>query len=153
MLVMIDSNAILMMLNSLESSESTFKSTIDKFIRLGIKIAAETEEFYEELKLYDDKMYHIYIKDIDYNIWLKKIGGSVTYNNSFYEENSEGLSVIHFFLSKTTMKKVITRKIQAADAFMRGLIKIRGSLSDAIHAKNLLSLFFTHMDYIAYNSD
>jgi len=51
------------------------------------------------------------------------------------------------------MKKVITRKVQAADAFMRGLIKIQGELSDAIHAKNLLSLFFTYMDYIAYNTD
>ena len=150
---MIDSNAILMVLNSLESSERTFKSTIDKFIRLGIKIANETEEFQEELELYDDKMYHIYIKDIDYNIWLKKIGGKVTYSNSYYEENLEELGVIHFFFTKTIMIKVITRKIQAADAFMRGLIKIQGEVSDAIQAKNLLSLFFTFMDYIAYSAE
>ncbi|MHA2289583.1 MAG: SCP2 sterol-binding domain-containing protein [Promethearchaeota archaeon] len=150
---MIDSNAILMVLNSLDSSPNTFKSTIDKFIKLGIKIANETEEFREELEFYEDKMYHIYIKDIDYNIWLKKIGGSFSYNNSYYEENSEGLGLIHFFLTKTTMTKVITRKVQAPDAFMRGLIKIRGDLSDAMSAKNLLSLFFTYMDYIAFNSD
>ncbi len=149
---MIDSNDILLMLNSLESSESTFKSTIDKFIRLGIKIANETEEFQEELRLYEDKIYHIYINDMDYNIWLKKIGGYFSYNNSIYEENSEALSVIHFFLTKTTMKKVITQKLQAEDAFMRGLIKIRGKLADAILARNLLSLFFTYMDYIAHNS-
>jgi len=149
---MIDSNAILMMLNSLESSESTFKSTIDKFIRLGIKIANETEEFQEELQLYEDMIYHIYINDMDYNIWLKKIGGSFTYSNSIYEENSQGLSVIHFFLTKTVVKKVITRKMQAADAFMRGLIKIRGKVADAIHARNLFSLFFTYMDYITHNS-
>jgi CRISPR/Cas system CSM-associated protein Csm2 small subunit len=142
-----------MVLNSLESSEHAFKSTIDKFIRIGIKIANETEEFQEELELYDDKMYHIYIKDIDYNIWLKKIGRSVTYSNSYYEENSEEVSVIHFFFTKTIMKNVITRKIQAADAFMRGLIKIQGEVSDAIQAKNLLSLFFTFMDYIAYSAD
>jgi predicted alpha-1,6-mannanase (GH76 family) len=140
------------MLNSLESSESTFKSTIDKFIRLGIKIAEETEEFQEELQLHEDKLYHIYINDMDLNIWLKKIGGSFTYNNSFYEENSEGLSVIHFFLTKKVVKKVITRKMQAADAFMRGLIKIQGKVADAIHARNMLSSFFTYMDYIAYNS-
>jgi hypothetical protein len=141
------------MLNSLESSERTFKSTIDKFIRLGISIANETEEFQEELELYEDKMYHIYIKDIDYNIWLKKIGGSVSYSNSYYEENSEELSVIHFFFTKTIMKKVITRKIQAADAFMRGVIKIQGKVSDAIQARNLLSLFFRFMDYIAYKGN
>jgi len=149
---MIDSNDILMMLSSLESSESTFKSAIDKFIRLGIKIANETKEFQEELQLYEDKIFHIYINEIDYNIWLKKIGGFFTYNNSFYEDNSEELSVIHFFLTKTVMKKVITRQMQVADAFMRGLIKIRGKLADAIHARNLLSLFFTYMDYIAHNS-
>jgi hypothetical protein len=140
------------MLNSLESSESTFKPTIDKFIRLGIKIANETEEFQEELQLYEDKIYHIYINDMDYNIWLKKIGGYFSYNNSIYEENSDELSVIHFFLTKTIMKKIITQKLQAEDAFMRGLIKIRGKLADAILARNLLSLFFTYMDYIAHNS-
>ena len=141
-----------MMLNSLDSSKSALKSTIDKFIRLGIKIVNETEEFQDEVALYDDKIFHIYIRDIDYNIWLKKIGGLVAYNNSYYEENSEELDVIHFFLTKTTMKNVITQKIQADDAFMRGLIKIRGHLSDAMCAKNLLSLFFRYMDYIAYNS-
>jgi hypothetical protein len=130
-----------------------FKSTIDKFIRLGIKIANETEEFQEELELYEDKMYHIYIKDLDYNIWLKKIGKSVSYSNSYYEENSEGLGVIHFFCSKGVMKEVITRKLQAADAFMRGLIKIQGKVSDAIQARNLLSVFFTFMDYIAYGAN
>jgi hypothetical protein len=142
-----------MVLNSLDSSPRTFKSTLDKFIKLGIKIANETEEFREELELCEDKMYHIYIKDLDYNIWFKKIDGTFTYNNSYYEENSEGLSVIHFFLTKATMKSVITRKIQASDAFMRGLIKIKGNLSDAMTAKNLLSLFFTCMDYITYDSD
>lgn len=150
---MIDSNAILMVLNSLDSSTSSFKSTIDKFIKLGIKIAYEVEEFREDLEFYEDLMFHIYINDLDYNIWLKKIGSQVSYNNSYYEENSEGLRVIHFFLTKTTMKNVITRKIQAPDAFMRGLIKAKGDLSDAMSAKNLLSLFFTYMDYIAYDSD
>ena len=141
-------------LNDRSEDSNEFNITIiDKFIRLGISIANETEEFQEEIELYDDKMYHIYIKDVDYNIWLKKIGGTFTYSNSYYEENSEELSVIHFFFTKTIMKKVITRKIQAADAFMRGLVKIRGKLSDAIHAKNLLSLFFTYMDYIAYKSE
>ena len=150
---MIDSNAIILMLNSLESSDRTFKPTIDKFIKLGIKIANETEEFQEELELYDDKIYHFYISDLDYNIWLKKIGRSVSYNNSYYEENSEKLNIIHFFFTKTIMKKVITRKMKAADAFMKGVIKIQGEASDAMQAKNLLSLFFRYMDYIAYKSE
>ncbi|MFX0074276.1 MAG: SCP2 sterol-binding domain-containing protein [Candidatus Hermodarchaeota archaeon] len=150
---MIDSNAIIMVLSSLESSERTFQSSIDKFIKLGIKIANETEEFQEELDLYEDKMYHIYIRDMDYNIWLKKTGKAISYTNSYYEENSEGLRVIHFFFTKNIMKEVITRKIRAADAFMRGLIKIQGEVSDAMQAKNLLSMFFTYMDYIAYSDN
>ena len=87
---MIDSNAILMVLNSLDSSTSSFKSTIDKFIKLGIKIANEIDEFREELEIYEDRMFHIYIKDLDYNIWLKKIGSQISYNNSYYEENLGG---------------------------------------------------------------
>ncbi|GAG87915.1 unnamed protein product, partial [marine sediment metagenome] len=69
---MIGSNTILVILNSLESPRTSFKATIDKFIKEAIKIANESKDFRAELELYDDIIYHIYIYDIDYNIWIKK---------------------------------------------------------------------------------
>lgn len=146
---MIDSNTILLILNSLESPRNSFKATIDKFFKVAIKIANESEDFKDELELYDDIIYHIYIYDIDYNIWIKKKGTSLSFNNSFYEENSENIEILHCILTKDIMRKILIRKVQVPDAFMRGLIKINGNLSDAFHARNLWKIFLACMDYIA----
>ena len=146
---MIDSNTILMILNSLESPRISFKATIDKFIKEAIKIANVSEDFKDELELYDDIIYHIYIYDIDYNIWIKKKGTSLSFNNSFYEENSENIDILHCILTRSIMRKILIRKMQASDAYMRGLIEINGNLSDAIHARNLWKTFLACMDYLA----
>jgi len=146
---MIDSNTILMILNSLESPRNSFKATLDKFIKEAIKIANESEDFKDELELYDDIIYHIYIYDIDYNVWIKKKGISLSFNNSFYEENSENFEILHCILTKNIMRKILIRKVQASDAFMRGLIEINGNLSNAIHARHLWKTFLACMDYLA----
>ncbi len=146
---MIDSNTIQLILNSLESPKNSFKATIDKFIKVAIKIANESKDFKDELKLYDDIIYHIYINDIDYNIWIKKKGTSLSFNNSFYEENSENVEILHFLLTKNIMRKILIRKEQVSDACMRGLIKINGNLSDAFNARNLWKIFLASMDYLA----
>ena len=146
---MIDSNTITVILNSLESPRTSFKATIDKFIKEAIKIANESKDFKDELELYDDIIYHVYIYDIDYNIWIKKKGTSLSFNNSFYEENSENIKILHCFLTRNSMRKILIRKMPVSDAFMRGLIEIKGNLSDAIHAKNLWKLFLACMDYLA----
>ncbi|MBY9010352.1 MAG: hypothetical protein KGD74_10855 [Candidatus Lokiarchaeota archaeon] len=150
---MIDSNAILMILNSLESPKNSFKATIDKFIKVAIKIANESEDMKDDLELYDDIIYHIYIYDIDYNIWIKKKGTSLSFNSSFYEENSENVNILHCILTKNIMRQILIRKVQVPDAFMRGLIKINGNLSDAIHARNLWKLFLACMDYLAEKNE
>jgi len=146
---MIDSNTISVIMNSLESPRTSFKVTIDKFIKEAIKIANESKDFKDELELYDDIIYHIYIYDIDYNIWIKKKGTSLSFNNSFYEEKSENIKILHCFLTRNSMRKILIRKMPVSDAFMRGLIEIKGNLSDAIHAKNLWKLFLACMDYLA----
>ena len=148
---MIDSNTILLIMNSLESPKSSFKATVDKFIKVALKIASESEDVKDELELYDDIIYHIYIYDIDHNIWIKKKGTSLSFNNSCYEENSENVEILHCFLTSNIMRKILIRKVQVADAFMRGLIEINGDLSSAIHARNIWKTFLACMDYLAEN--
>ncbi|MHA1508231.1 MAG: hypothetical protein ACTSO6_05945 [Promethearchaeota archaeon] len=150
---MIDSNTILMILNSLESPRTSFKATLDKYIKEAIKIANSSEEFKNELELYDDIIYHIYIYDIDYNVWIKKKRTSLSFNNSFYEENSENFEILHCILTRNIMRKILIRKMQASDAFMRGLIEINGNISNAIHAKHLWKTFLTCMDYLAEKNE
>ena len=136
-------------MNSLESPKSSFKTTVDKFIKVALKITSDSEDVKDELELYDDIIYHIYIYDIDYNIWIKKKGTSLSFNSSCYEENSENVEILHCFLTSNIMRKILIRKMQVADAFMRGLIEINGNLSSAIHARNIWNVFLACMDSLA----
>ncbi len=142
-----------MILNSLESPRTSFKATLDKFIKEAIKIANVSEDFKDELDLYDNIIYHINISDIDYNVWIKKKGTSLSFNNSFYEENSENFEILHCILTKNIMRKILIRKVQASDAYMRGLIEINGNLSNAIHARHLWKTFLACMDYLAEKNE
>jgi hypothetical protein len=144
---MIDTKVMNLMLIELDSNDENFKRALDKFIKMGLKLIQSSEEFQEELNLYKDILFHIYISDIDYNIWLKKTGISLNYNTSFYEKSSEELRTIHFILTKEIMKKVFKKKLEPSEAWFKGIIKIDGELSDAMVAWNLLKSFSKLFNY------
>lgn len=144
---MIDTKVMNLMLIELDSTDEKFKSVLDKFIKMGIKLIQGSEEFQEELSMYDDVLFHIYISDIDYNIWFKKTGIDLTYNTSFYEKSSEELRTIHFILTKETMKKIFRKKLDPTEGWFKGIIKIDGELSDLILARNLLKSFSKLFSY------
>ncbi|MFX0057425.1 MAG: hypothetical protein ACFE85_08085 [Candidatus Hodarchaeota archaeon] len=144
---MIDTKVMNLMLIELDSTDEKFKIALDKFIKMGLKLIQGSEEFQEELDLYSDVLFHVFISDIDYNIWLKKTGPNLTYNTSFYEKSSEELRTIHFILTKEIMKKIFKQKLDFAEGWFKGLIKIDGELSDAIIARNLLKSFSKMFNY------
>ena len=135
------------MLSSLESTEGKAKSTLDELIKLIVKVSHDSEDIQDELKLYGDIFFHIYIVDIDYNIWIKKVGATLTYHTPYYEKTPANAKVIHFLLSKKIIKRIFTQRLKPADAFMRGLVKIQGDISVAIITKNLLKVFFEYLNY------
>jgi len=139
---MIDSKVMTLMLHELGSGDEQFKITLERFIKIGLKIAQDSEDMQEELKLYGNMFFHIYIIDIEFNIWIKKIDETLSYNTSFYEKSSENMKTIHFILTKGIMRKIFMQKMDPADAWFKGIIKIEGDLSDAIIARNLLKYFF-----------
>jgi hypothetical protein len=148
---MIDSNAISMILNSLESPEVNANSSLDELIKLIIKVSYESEEIKDELKLYDEMFLHIYIYDIDYNIWIKKVGSTLTFNTSYYENVPEEMKIIHFILTKKIFKRIFTQRLDPTDGYMRGLVKIQGNLSDAIIIRNFLKIFFQYINFYLAN--
>ncbi|MFW9951812.1 MAG: hypothetical protein ACFFKA_16975 [Candidatus Thorarchaeota archaeon] len=144
---MIDSNPISVMLNSLDSNDREVKSTLENLIKFVIKVAYESEEIQDELLLYDDLYFHIYIYDIDFNIWIKKFGAILTFNTSYYENVPKEMNIIHYILSKKTIKRIFTQRLNPADAYMKGLVQIQGNLSNAIITRNLLKVFFQYINF------
>ena len=140
--MMIDSNRISVILQSLESTDEQFKASIDKIIKIGLEIANDTDDFKDEMSCYDDFICHVYIKDLDFNIWIYHEQGNLSYNTNYYEKHPNDNKIIHFIMRKEILKKIFYQKIYASEAYMKGLIEIEGSLRDAMMIKNMLQCFF-----------
>ena len=140
--MLIDSNRISVILQSLESTDERFKASIDKIIKIGLEIANDSEDFKDEMNCYDDFICHVYIKDLDFNIWVTHSQGQLSFNTNYYENHSEDKKIIHFIMTKEIIKKIFYQKIYASEAYMKGFIEIEGSLRDAMMIKNTLQYFF-----------
>ena len=140
--MLIDSNRISVILQSLESTDERFKASIDKIIKIGLEIANDSEDFKDEMNCYDDFICHVYIKDLDFNIWVIHSQGQLSFNTNYYENHSDDKKIIHFIMGKEIIKKIFYQKIYASEAYMKGFIEIEGSLRDAMMIKNTLQYFF-----------
>lgn len=139
---MLDSNRISVILQSLESTDEQFKASIDKIIKIGLEIANNSEDFKDEMSCYDDFLCHVYVKDIDFNLWIINNQGRLSYNTNYYENHSNQKRITHFIMRKEILKKIFHQKMYASEAYMKGFIEIEGTLADAMIIKNVLRYFF-----------
>jgi hypothetical protein len=140
--MMLDSNRISIILQSLESTDEQFKASFDKIIKIGLEIANNSEDFKDEMKCYDDFLCHVYVKDVDFNLWIRNNQGRLSYNTNYYENHSNEKRIIHFILKKEILKKIFHQKMYASEAYMKGFVEIEGTLADAMIIKNVLRYFF-----------
>ncbi|MHA1705182.1 MAG: hypothetical protein ACTSUX_03775 [Promethearchaeota archaeon] len=143
---MIGASLINSIINMLEGSKESFKPQMDKFFKNIIKILNNIKDFKDELKLYDDLIIHVYIKDLDFNLWIKMIGGSLNYHSNYYEPNPDNLRVVHYILTSDLISKILMREMTASEAYFKGLLEFEGEMSDVLISRNLLNLFFKLLD-------
>ena len=143
---MIGASLINSIINMLEGSKESFKPQMDKFFKNIIKILNNIKDFKDELKLYDDFIIHVYIKDLDFNLWIKMIGGSLNYHSNYYEPNPDNLRVVHYILTSDLISKILMREMTASEAYFKGLLEFEGEMSDVLISLNLLNLFFKLLD-------
>lgn len=140
--MMLDSNRIFAILQSLKSTDEQFKASIDKIMKIGLDIANNSDDFKDEMACYEDFICHVYVKDLDFNLWIRHVQGQLSYNTNYYEKHPPSTRIVHFILRKEILKKIFHRKLHASDAYMKGHVEIEGSLADAMMIKNTLLFFF-----------
>lgn len=143
----IDTKVINTVLSALGASDEKFKNSLDKFLKLSIKIANDSEEIRDELALYDDMIFHVYMPDLEYNIWIKIKESELQYNMNLYEVIPKNVRAIHYILNRKAMSKIIKQEMTAAEAYLKGLVSIDGEFSDALISRNILDLFFSYINY------
>jgi putative sterol carrier protein len=132
---MSDHNPIISILENLKSNGAKFEYALDKIIKGVVKIMNSTEELKEELIGYDD-IYQTYVIDADFNYWLEVSDGRVRYEKGV---NPQALFTIEF--TKDLIIKILREEISGTGAFMKGKIKVEGSLSQGLRYIKLFRIF------------
>ena len=132
---MSDHNPIISILENLESNGVKFEYALDKIIKGVVKIMNSTEELKEELLGYDD-IYQTYVTDADFNYWLEVSGGRLCYEKGV---NPQALFTIN--LTKDLIVKILREEISGTEVFMKGKIKVEGSLSQGLRYIKLFRIF------------
>ncbi|MFX0011958.1 MAG: SCP2 sterol-binding domain-containing protein [Candidatus Hermodarchaeota archaeon] len=121
-------------LENLEADSPKFVFILDKIINTVVNIMNNAEELKEELIGYDD-IYQTYVTDANFNYWLEVSDGKLLYGKGV---NSKALFSINF--TKNIILQILKNQVSGTDAFMKGKIKVEGSLSQGFRYIKLFRL-------------
>jgi len=132
-------NPINIILEELGKNGKKFEYILDKIIKAGISIVNNTEELKEELIGFDD-IYQTCILDANLSYWLE-----VSHGELHYEKGVNPQALFKMVFSKDLFIKILKDEISGADAFMKGKIKVEGSLSQGLRYIKLFRTFFKYL--------
>jgi len=133
-------NPINLILEELGKNNKKFGYILDKIIKAGVSIMNNTEELKEELMGFDD-IYQTCIFDANLSYWLE-----VSHGKLHYEKGVNPQALFKMIFSKDLFIKILKDEIGGADAFMKGKIKVEGSLSQGLR---YIKLFRTCFKYLS----
>ena len=137
---MLDSKSFNSVINDLESKNQEFITNLDKVIKMGINIVMNTEELLEEIKDYDF-IYQIFITDINFNFWFKVSNGSIIYKKGVNRDASFRVKY-----TKDIIIKILKREIYGTVAYMKGIIKVDGDLTQGLRFIKLFRLIIAYIN-------
>ena len=137
---MLDSKNFKSVIYNLESNNEEFVSALDRVIRFGVNIVNNIEELRKEILDYDE-IYQIYITDSNFNFWIKASNGSLLYKKGINRKAS-----FRVRYKKNIFINILKHKMYGTDAFMKGKIKIDGTLTQGLKFIKLFRLFIQYME-------
>ena len=132
-------NPINLISEELSKNGKKFEYILDKIIKAGVAIMNNTEELKEELIGFDD-IYQTCIFDAGLSYWLE-----VSHGKLHYEKGVNPQALFKMIFSKDLFIKILKDEIGGADAFMKGKIKVEGSLSQGLRYIKLFRTFFKYL--------
>jgi len=132
-------NPLNLILEELSKNGKKFEYILDRIIKAGVSIMNNTEELKEELMGFDD-IYQTYIFDANLSYWLEVSRGKL-----HYEKGVNPKALFKMVFSKDLFVKILKDEIGGADAFMKGKIKVEGSLSQGLRYIKLFRTFFKYL--------
>ncbi|MFX1387962.1 MAG: SCP2 sterol-binding domain-containing protein [Promethearchaeota archaeon] len=137
---MLNSKSFNSVLNDLENHDGEFITALDKFIKFAVSKFTSTEELREEIADYND-IYQIIITDIDFNFWLNVSNDAIV-----YKEGINRNAPFRIQYTKDILVKILKREMYGTDAYMKGIIKADGDLSQGLRFIKLFRIFIEYLN-------
>ena len=140
---MLSINSIDSIINKLTDKDQEVVQILDKFINFSINLIQTTDELLEEIIDFD-AIYQFHIIDLSFNFWIGVSKGNITYKKGINKNTSNRI-----FFTKDLILKIFKGEISGTEAYMKGLMQVKGNLSHAFKVKNFLRLLVDYMNVIA----
>ncbi len=137
---MLNSKSFNSALTDLVNRDEELIVILDKFIKFVVDKFINTEDLREEIIDYND-IYQITITDLNFSFWLNLSNNSMIYKKGFNRNTSFKIKY-----TKDILIKILKREVYGTDAFMRGLIKVDGDLSQGLRFIKLFRMFLLYLD-------
>jgi putative sterol carrier protein len=131
---MLDLKGFRSVIHDLERNNEEFITALNRFIMIAVNLIKEIEELKEEIVDFDE-VYQILITDINFNFWIKISNGTIIYKKGINREASFRVKY-----KKDIFIKILKREMAGSDAYMKGLIKVDGDLTQGLRFIKLFRL-------------
>lgn len=122
-------------IDELETEETEIVATFTRFLEFSINFIQSTQELREEILDFDN-IYQFYVNDINFELWIEISNGSIIYKKGI-NINSD----LRIFLTKNLLLRLIKQDITITDAYMKGLLKMQGDISQVVKFRNLVRFY------------
>lgn len=138
---MLKSNSLYSVLTGLETSAEDFITLLDRIIKISAIMCKRVEELSEEIRA-NGRIAQVFVEDIDFNFWLKATEeGDIQYEQGILD-NAD----VIIWINRKIIIDILKGDISASDAYMRGSIKVKGNLTQAIQIRNFMLIFKKYLD-------
>lgn len=134
-----DAKILQSLLGELEKDGDKFKSIFDRMIKLIIAIVQSTEELREEIGE-EAEIFQTYVTDVGMEYWFQVADGNISYGKGVHEDAS-----VKVWMTKDMILQILKGDLMGTEAYMKGVLKAHGSLTQGLRYIKLYRLFFEYM--------
>lgn len=129
------------MINTFLSKDITLATDMDHLLEKSIEILGKMPEVKDMFRDYN-YIYQFTIPELSFDYWIHLKEGEFTYQRGFNPEYS-----IRFEIPNLAVYDILKGKIEAFEAYMKGIIKAEGTIDDLFRFKNVfrqVCLYINH---------
>ena len=122
-------------LDELEAEDTEIITIFTRFLEFSITFIQNTQELREEILDFDN-IYQFYVNDINFELWMKISKGTIIYKKGI-NDNAD----LRISFTKKLLLRLIKQDITINEAYMKGLLKMQGDISQVVKFRNLIRFY------------